>query len=64
MNWKGVINAPRDRCMVAESGFIELARISYSLVKIGIFRSQNVNEPSERQRMVFVRGNAAVLVLT
>ncbi len=40
--------------------FAVLARISHSLVKIGIFRSQNVNEPGERRRMVFVRANALV----
>lgn len=32
--------------------------------EIRIFSSQNVNEPGERRRMVFVRANAPVLVLT
>ena len=40
-----------------------LARISHSLVKIRIFSLQDVNEPGERWRMVFVRANAPVWVL-
>ena len=50
--------------LLAKSGGIEeLARISHSLVKIRIFSLQDVNEPGERWRMVFVRANAPVWVL-
>ena len=43
---------------------LALARISHSLVEIGILSSQKANEPGEHRRMDFVRANAAVLVLT
>ena len=49
-----------DRCEFRVNTTDDLARISHSLVKIRIFRSQNVNEPGERRRMVFVRGNTPV----